>query len=81
MEKIVARKTDEHLECENILPNTLGNYRPAKMTWGNIGTFAYVYERFQNKMETLAVVLDIEDVYNSVDYAIFISYLGKCRIN
>lgn len=41
LKKIEARKVAEHLEDENILPETLGSYRPAKMTaWGNTGTFA-----------------------------------------
>lgn len=72
----------EHLEVENILPDTMGSYKPAKMLWGNFGTFAFdVYEGFQNMIATLAVEGDIAHAYTSVDYAILISCSGECRVN
>lgn len=46
---MVARKVVEHLKDENILPETIGSCRRAKMaTWRNTGTFAYDYKEFQN---------------------------------
>lgn len=38
--------------------------------------FAYdVYDGFQMKMETLVMVLDLEDVYNKVDYRIMLAVM------
>lgn len=68
MEKIAPWKIVDYLEGENILPDTLESYRPAKIIWRNIGTFAYdFYGGFQNKVETVAVTPDIEDGYSSFD--------------
>ena len=67
MEQIVARKLAQDLERRNILPQNQGGYRAGKNTWENTARFAYnVYERFQRKEQTLAVVVDLEDAYNRV---------------
>lgn len=80
MKKTVARKVVE--QDVNTPSDVLGNFRPTKITWGSAGTFLYyVYERFQNKMETAAVVLDIEDADNSVDYAVLNSCLKDLESN
>lgn len=52
------------------------------MTWGNTGTFAYtVSKAIQHKMEPEAVILDLKDVCNRVDFAEIIAVLEVCRLN
>lgn len=35
----------------------------------------------KNKMETVAVILDLEDAYNRADFAAIIAALEACRVN
>ena len=62
MEQIVARKLAKDLGRRNILPPNQGGYRAGKSTWENTARFVYdVYEGFQGREQTLAVVVDLKD--------------------
>ena len=82
LEKIVAVKLQEFLEREHLLPRGLGSYRPGKDTWSNAAVFAYdVYEGFQNRQETMAAALDLEDAYNRVRFDILMFALVEMEVN
>ena len=64
-EKIVARRLA--IFIEPLLPSGLGGYRPGRETWVNAAVFAAeTWEGFEEKEDTLAVALDLEDAYNRV---------------
>ena len=64
-EKIVASRLTSFIEP--FLPPGLGGYRPGRETWVNAATFAAeTWEGFEEKEDTLAVALDLEDAYNRV---------------
>ena len=80
LEKIVARRLARSIEEKDLLPSTLGSYRPGKDTWSNAAVFASdVYDAFERKEETLAVALDLEDAYNRVDFGILMRTLKTWR--
>ena len=64
MERIVAGKLTRDLEDRKIFPANQGGFRPGKCAWKNAAAFAYVYEGFQRKEQTLSVAIDLEDAYN-----------------
>ncbi|CAG5115232.1 unnamed protein product [Candidula unifasciata] len=82
LEKIVAVKLQEFLERGKLLPRGLGSFRPGKDTWANAATFAFdACEGFQNRQETIAVGLDLEDAYNRVRYDILMTALREKEVN
>ena len=82
MEKIVASRLASDLENKNLLPPTLGSYRKKKDIWANAAIFAYdTYEAFQQKEDTVAVALDLEDAYNRVTYERLMQILEDSGIN
>ena len=82
MERIVARKLAQDLERRNVLPPNQGGYRAGKSTWENAARFAYdVYEGFQRKEQTLAVAVDLEDVYNRVQFKLLMELLRQYGVS
>ena len=82
MERIVARKLVQDLERRNVLPANQGGYRAGKSTWENAARFAYdVYKGFQRKEQTLAVVVDLEDVYNRVQFKLLMDLLQQYGVS
>ena len=82
LEKIVSRNVAKDLEERQILPPTLGSYRRGKDTWANAAIFAYdTYEGFQNKEDTVAVAIDLEDAYNRVSFQVLMQQLIKAEVN
>ena len=82
MERIVARKLVQDLERRNVLPPNQGGYRAGNITWENEGRFAHdVYEGFQRKEQTLAVVVDLEDAYNRVQFKLLMEFLGQYGVS
>ena len=66
MERIIARKLARDLENRGILPPNQGGFRAGKSTWENAAAFAYdVFEGFQRKEQTVAVVTDLEDAHTT----------------
>lgn len=61
------------MESSRILPDALRSYRPSKVKWNIVGIFAYdLYEGFVCKQEVVDVVIDLVDVYNSINYEHFV---------
>ena len=82
LEKYVARNLMLELERKSLLPNTLGSYRPGKDTWANAAVLAAdVYRAFEEKKETLATALDLEDAYNRVQFNILMDILTQMNIS
>ena len=82
MERILARKLAQDLERRNVLPSNQGGYRAGKTTWENAARFAYdVHEGFQRKEQTLAVVVDLEDAYNRVQFKLLMELLGQYGVS
>ena len=82
MKRIVARKLAQDFERRNLLPRNQGGYRAGKTSWENAARFAYdVYKGFKRKEQTLAVAVDLEDVYNRVQFKLLMELLvqyGVC---
>ena len=82
MERILARKLAHDLERRNVLPTNQGGYRAGKATWENAARFTYdVYEGFQRKEQTLAVAVDLEDVYNRVQFKLLMELLRQYGVS
>ena len=81
MEKIVARTLANQHEEDKRLPATQGSHRRGKDTWANAAVLASdVYDAFDRKEETLVIALDLEDVYNRVDYGILMRTLVNMEV-
>jgi ribonuclease HI len=82
LEKLVARKMVCQLETRNLLPPTLGGYRPNRETWANAAVFAQeVYEGFHQHRETCAVAIDLEDAYNRVSLDFLVDELKELQFD
>ena len=82
MERVVARKLAEDLERRNVLPPNQEGYRAGQTTWENAARFAYdVYGGFQRKEDTVAVVVDLEDVYNRVQFKLLMELLVQYDVS
>ena len=77
----MARKFAQDLDRRNTLPPKQG-YRAGKTTWENAARFAYdVHEGFQRKEQTLAVAVDLEDAYNTVQFKLLMELLVQYGIS
>lgn len=82
LHKIVAKKLVVCLEAKCILQDNLRSYRPKKITCGNAGTLSDdVYEHAHSNMETVDVILDLDDCLNMLDYAAKTLALEACWVN
>ncbi|XP_012934560.1 uncharacterized protein LOC106011017 [Aplysia californica] len=82
MEKIVAKRLANYLERKKLLPDGLGSYRPGKDTCTNMAVLAFdVFESFQRKEETAMAAVDLEDVYNRVDYCKLMDLLMEMDVD
>ena len=69
MKRIIAKKLARILEDGTIHTSNQWGFWPGTCTWENAAAFAYdLYEGFQRKEQTLAVAIDLEDAYNSVQF-------------
>ena len=81
IEWIVARKLAQDLERRNILPPCQGGYRAGKTTWENAARFAYDVYGLKRKEQTMAVAIDLEDVYNRVQFKLLMELLVQYGVS
>ena len=72
MERIVARKLAQ--DGETYFPLDQGRYRAEKNTWENSA-------RFHREEQTLAVVVDLGDAYNRVQFKLPMELLVQCGVS
>ena len=78
MEQIVALMSAQDLERRKILPPKPRRIQSRKNNWENAARFAYyVNEGFRRQEQTLAVAVDLEDAYNTVQFKLLIGLLDN----
>ena len=58
------------------------HYRTGRTNWENAGRFTFnVYGGFQRNEQTLAVAVDLEDLYNRVQFKLLIEFLMQYGVS
>jgi hypothetical protein len=74
--QIFEKKFVHNLENRKVFPTSMGGCRPCHDTTTNVAILTYdVYEAFQNREESAITTLDLEDVYNRINYQTLLSIM------